>query len=225
MSTPQSGPSRTGYWVGGVIAVLGVAAGVALLAANFTGVARDLDRFERLPVPGGKVLSLPVGKHVVYIESGPGEPPPTTVEVRVQEEATGTALPLEPYATSFTYTTGDRHGRAAQTFVVERAGRYRVAASGPAGAGLSVTVGPPLGGTLVNRIAGAFGGFGLLFGGPIVGGIIILVTAVRRNRARRPPSDPAAGQAGQAQPGWYPDPSGQARQRWWDGQRWTDHTA
>lgn len=26
-------------------------------------------------------------------------------------------------------------------------------------------------------------------------------------------------------PGWHPDPSGAARQRYWDGQRWTDHTA
>jgi hypothetical protein len=25
-------------------------------------------------------------------------------------------------------------------------------------------------------------------------------------------------------PGWYPDPSGQSQQRWWDGFRWTDHT-
>jgi hypothetical protein len=24
---------------------------------------------------------------------------------------------------------------------------------------------------------------------------------------------------------WYPDPSGQARLRYWDGARWTDHTA
>jgi len=24
-------------------------------------------------------------------------------------------------------------------------------------------------------------------------------------------------------PGWYPDPSGQAAQRWWDGARWTEH--
>jgi hypothetical protein len=29
---------------------------------------------------------------------------------------------------------------------------------------------------------------------------------------------------GQAQPGWYPDPSGPAgQQRWWDGTRWTEH--
>ena len=31
----------------------------------------------------------------------------------------------------------------------------------------------------------------------------------------RPPSLPPAG--------WYPDPSGQARERWWDGRGWSHH--
>jgi hypothetical protein len=26
-------------------------------------------------------------------------------------------------------------------------------------------------------------------------------------------------------PGWYPDPNVPGQQRWWDGQRWTDHTS
>jgi hypothetical protein len=28
---------------------------------------------------------------------------------------------------------------------------------------------------------------------------------------------------GGAPPGWYDDPTGSGAQRWWDGQRWTDH--
>jgi hypothetical protein len=34
---------------------------------------------------------------------------------------------------------------------------------------------------------------------------------------------PAAGDQQKAD--WYPDPQGQARLRYWDGQRWTDHTS
>ena len=26
-------------------------------------------------------------------------------------------------------------------------------------------------------------------------------------------------------PAWYPDPTGEAKWRWWDGAGWTDHTA
>jgi uncharacterized RDD family membrane protein YckC len=34
-----------------------------------------------------------------------------------------------------------------------------------------------------------------------------------------------AGQAQSPGAGWHPDPHGQARLRWWDGQQWTDHTS
>jgi uncharacterized RDD family membrane protein YckC len=37
---------------------------------------------------------------------------------------------------------------------------------------------------------------------------------------------PSAGAEGGGQKAdWYPDPQGQARLRYWDGQRWTDHTS
>jgi uncharacterized RDD family membrane protein YckC len=39
-----------------------------------------------------------------------------------------------------------------------------------------------------------------------------------------PPSAPPPG-GGQQKADWYPDPQGQARLRYWDGQRWTDHTS
>jgi uncharacterized RDD family membrane protein YckC len=41
------------------------------------------------------------------------------------------------------------------------------------------------------------------------------------NGAPPPPPQPAALQGAD----WYPDPHGQARLRYWDGQRWTEHTS
>jgi uncharacterized RDD family membrane protein YckC len=39
------------------------------------------------------------------------------------------------------------------------------------------------------------------------------------------PPPPQPQQQGGQQADWYPDPHGQARLRYWDGQRWTDHTS
>ena len=42
------------------------------------------------------------------------------------------------------------------------------------------------------------------------------------------PAQPASSMpapSGGAAAGWYPDPTGAAAQRYWDGSRWTDHTA
>jgi hypothetical protein len=52
------------------------------------------------------------------------------------------------------------------------------------------------------------------FVGLILGPIGLLIAAV----AKPTP------QAVSAPPGWLPDPSGQPGLRYWDGQRWTEHT-
>ena len=57
-----------------------------------------------------------------------------------------------------------------------------------------------------------------------IGWIVALVWAVVQPQPKQPPVV-LVQQALSSAPGWYPDPAGAAAQRWWDGARWTEHTA
>ena len=84
-------------------------------------------------------------------------------------------------------------------------------------------IGDMVAGTYVvdRNFAGAIGGGGQpAFGAPPPSGAPVSA----------PPPPVAAQQQQQQQEGgqpadWYPDPHGQARLRYWDGQRWTEHTS
>jgi hypothetical protein len=57
----------------------------------------------------------------------------------------------------------------------------------------------------------------------VIGGVLLLVRAVRRSRTTRTPIAFAYTQ--RAAPGWYPDPWGIGRMRFFDGTQWTGHTS
>jgi hypothetical protein len=93
--------------------------------------------------------------------------------------------------------------------------------------------------SLENEVTKALPWFGMTAAGgliAIVGLVLLIVGIVRR---RRPPT-PAYAPAGYAgappsyvspsppppastPPGWYADPGGSGRNRWWDGTQWTEH--
>ncbi|HEX2398213.1 MAG TPA: DUF2510 domain-containing protein [Solirubrobacteraceae bacterium] len=201
MGSDGQRPSAAGYWIAGLVALLGLAAGAALIATSVGGIADALKRLERIPAPGQRVLTLAAGKHAVYIESGERPPRPEAVGVTVRQASNGRRVALARYASSLTYTSGNRSGLAAYTFVASRRGRYRIVASSPPGGDVAVVVGPPLGGGLVRTITGAVGGFGLLLLGLVAGVVIALITGSRQRGFERDAAAAAGGVPGAAPAG------------------------
>jgi hypothetical protein len=77
-----------------------------------------------------------------------------------------------------------------------------------------------------------FGAFAYVFfvykrpRGPVVFTPYAAVSQQARLVRGLPPQHPsAASSTSRAPAGWYPDPTGNARVRYWDGSEWTDHTA
>ncbi len=73
------------------------------------------------------------------------------------------------------------------------------------------------------------GAYPFAFAAQVVGAVLLLVSfllavgaAVSNRGAQRDPSLPAREIAPPAH-GWYPEPAGTSKLRYWDGTRWTDH--
>jgi hypothetical protein len=264
-------PSRFGYWLGGAIFVVGIAGGVAILVIGFMRISGTVQDFQRVPVPGQAEVTLEAGEQVVYVEpnegGGDAPPPSDSVDVAVIAADTRAPVPLSRYGGSFNYDFGGYSGRAYRTFRAEAPGSYAVTTRALATPVTGVAIGPPIGRRFVTIL---LAGIALLIVGPLVGLVIVIVTAILRY-VRRPdrqggaaagaPTAPTTATASGAPPttatapgtsapagaaargataaaapapaarpapppaGWYADPHGQARLRYWDGSRWTGHTA
>ena len=204
--------------------VLGVVGVVGVIAKAGSGLRADF----RSPVattPASVIRHLDPGTYVVYEETGTRKRfgPVTTNQdafvtltpdqVTVTDPA-GEALQLDQPDISETLTRGDRTFTGAVQFHVHDSGVYRVNVSAP---GLRIIVAPSLTSTIRQSLAW----FGAIAGGVVLGATGFVLLVIGLVRGRKPQVAAAPLPAG----GWFPDPSRQARLRWWDGHQWTDHTS
>jgi hypothetical protein len=189
--------SPAGYWIGGLVLVVGLGAALVWFGVAVAGLVTAPDDFQRVAVPGRADLALGEGRWVVYSEGPVGSDWPADADRNAFERATGTAptvrvtdplgraLPM--LGTDFeSYSWGGRQGQAIYEFEVADAGIYTVETfTEPSirGDAREVAVGRPLFG------AGLFVGLagGVLVGlvSAAVGITVIAVTAARRSSARR----------------------------------------
>jgi hypothetical protein len=187
------------------------------------------------------------GSMMETTRGGPVTITPSDVEVI---SASGTSVPVEAMGLTETIDRNGETFTGAVRFTVVEPGLHRIKVLGN---GQQVVVGPSIGGSFVSALAWlGLVGLGVLVAAV---GLVLLIVGFVRGRRPRAVSAPAGGIAptaadpygvpgavvppvpvsqpaappvaipASAPPGWFPDPKGEARLRWWDGQQWTDNVS
>ena len=220
-ATAQQAPSRrwgtrrkVGVWLFAIGVVVGSFAMVRLVQS-----ARHIFDWTRLAAPGSTTVALEHGRWAVYQEDtiviGHAMAPS---DVRVSGDAsTPVAASDQP-----TLTINGVRYRSAVEFSVPATGDYVVTIG--EGTARRAVIARPFGTTVRSVLL-----WGLLAGVAGIAGIVGLVLALIGEPAPRGPVPPPGAYfpppAMVPPPGWYADPEVPGGQRWWDGQRWTQHTA
>jgi hypothetical protein len=178
---PPRLPSIVGYVAAALVAVLGIAAGIALIVSGVHAYIDKVEGFERVDVPGSAEVSLEDdGGYSIYYER-PGldtedDLPPISVAVTAPD---GSAVDLDRYGSDVSYSVSGFDGRGVFTFTADNSGNYRVRTDGASG---QVAVGRGIG----ARFAGAVvAGVATILLAPLLGALLALVTFLRRSRAKR----------------------------------------
>jgi hypothetical protein len=195
-------PSRAWYWVAGALAGCAVVwFGLSLILGLGT-IDRQIDGFQRVPLPGqGEVSFTEPGGYVLYYEgmgASEGMIPPFTASL--EAVSGGESVPISDYSGSLTYDGFGHAGQAVGAFTIDTPGRYLLQTEPQAETAgqAAVAVGRSIGGGIARTLLLA-----LIVPPVLVLGATALavVVAVRRHQARR----------------WPP--------RNWDGEPWTEHVA
>jgi hypothetical protein len=200
------------------------------LALGLLAVDHQVDRFQRVPLPGqGEVSFTEPGGYVLYYE-GLGAPevaiPPFTASL--MPGSGDASIPISDYGGSLTYDFSGHSGQAVGTFNIDTPGRFLLRTESEVdGVGqATVAVGQSVGGGIVRTVVLALVGAPVLFLG---GAALAVVVAIRRRRAQRlSPTGRVevwAGASGGGSGARLADPSKRHELRYWDGEAWTEHVS
>lgn len=156
-----------------------VLVGIVLMVRSAIGFVDTIEDFERIEAPGTSSIDLEEGSYTVYAESDLfGRVAVTCGDLQIRGPGER-MVELEPYSSSVTYTASGHHGFARCSFHADVTGTYRVITSTSSG---TIAIGPGLGAGLIG---GLLVGILLMVVGGLFALITIIVTAVRRGKARR----------------------------------------
>jgi hypothetical protein len=177
----------------------------------FSSLLSNVSSLTQMPsiqviVPGTSDIMLSeTGKYTIFYEYqsvvgnrvfSTGENIPG-IQLNLISKETGAEVPLSSTSMSMTYTIGSRSGTGIFDFTIDKPGTYQLLASYPSstvegqqqGQGpeivLSIIHGKVVDNFFGNIIGTAFGGFAIFFGSFIAGIVILVITFLKRRKAKR----------------------------------------
>jgi hypothetical protein len=188
VTAPQIGMKRDfGYWIGGGLVGFAVIGAIVWGVLAFGHIAKTVDDFQRVPIPGRADVRLEARRYVIYVEGPRADQAVPPVNIAITKPSSSTRAPIQAYGGSLTYSFG-RTGSAQATVTPPRAGVYRVRTAGGDSAGsFELALGNSVGGEIVSTVVGALV-IGIVFG---IAGIVLLIRTRRRRRVAPPQNSPS----------------------------------
>jgi hypothetical protein len=193
LDAPTPGPqvSTAGYWIAGVVLVLGVGGAVVWFVISIVSVLNVADGFDRIGVPGRTSLDLDSGEWVVYHEyrgAGSGSYLVEPEVVVTGPDGRAVAVDHEVQVSATYVTAGGSEGVSIARFVAGSPGPYQVEVFGEPSPVQRIAVGRSIGESI--EVGGVLGSIALGLVAVVVAVVIFVVTLARRGRTKR--TQPAA---------------------------------
>lgn len=192
-------PTVLWYWIAGALVAAGLAWLVGGVMYGFTSLVRQIDDFQRVPLPGqGEVIFTEAGDYVLYYEEigstgdgsfgvsvdtagGPGGIP-SSFRARIVPTDDRGKVQITDFEGRLTYNLAGHAGQAVGSFRIDDPGRYRLQTWLEDGRPATVALGRGLGGAIVTMIVIPLVGAAIL----VPAGAGVAVSAgIERSRAQR----------------------------------------